>query len=123
MDKEEKPDFTDPKFFEKFMDDFIKEHPDLSHEQKKEAFILGQSFKKASQQIQNENTNWWRSKSKFFRLWVFVSVVWAIFILILANPFKDISYMNGVEFLQALLLFIAPTVIGAIKLIYDKYVK
>lgn len=77
------------------------------------------------QSSENQTTNWWRRRSKGFRLWCFSSFTWAaaVFLLVLAiEPYG--SYMEDEEYFNMLLImFMPPLFIGAAKYAYEKWVK
>lgn len=72
----------------------------------------------------NNEKNWWRSKSRAFRLWVFLTIIWFIFIINYLYIMEPYGYrMNKREILNFLYLLLSPPIfIGAGYYGYKRFV-
>ena len=69
---------------------------------------------------------WWRSKSREFRLWIFISVSWAILsflYIIIFDHFGRLKYMDSNEIMMMLSIMLIPFVGGLLWFIYNRYIK
>lgn len=73
--------------------------------------------------------SWWRNRSSFFRIWIFVSIIWIVTVflyLILFDP-EEIVYsrygLDGREVFKLLIIMAIPLIAGGLKYVYDKIVK
>lgn len=78
--------------------------------------------------LEKKKENWWRSRSKGFRLWCFVSVIWAaaVFLFVLGfDPYGNgsWSYMDDDEYFRMFFVMLVPPLFfGAAKYAYDRWV-
>ena len=105
-------------------DDEIKKKRrlDLSSERMKLELILSRLGKP------KRGVNWWRRRSRGFRIWAFGSVVWVVFVLLFVIVFDPFSngawrYMDGGEYLKMFFVMAIPLLVGGIKYVYDRIVK
>ncbi|HET7396853.1 MAG TPA: hypothetical protein VFK12_10495 [Gammaproteobacteria bacterium] len=98
-----------------------KKKEDWDAERKKlEPLLKGLGAKK--------NVGWWRRKSKAFRLWAFVSLIWAVGVVLFVavfDPFHNGSwnYMDDDEFLEMFTVMALPVFAGVLFRIYKKFVE
>jgi len=70
------------------------------------------------------NVNWWGSKSKEFRLWVFYSVVWMIAVLFYVIAFDPYGRMYEDDYLHMIFIMLSPPLlIGIARLVYNRWIK
>ena len=111
-----------------------REMDEMVYENAYHIYLSGEknSCKKLNQIIQEKNPankknnekNWWRSKSRAFRLWVFLTIIWFIFIINYLYIMEPYGYrMNKREILNFLYLLLSPPIfIGAGYYGYKRFV-
>ena len=78
-----------------------------------------------------KQANWWRQKSKAFRLWVVISLIWAVGVVIFVGIFDPFnngwgyiwSNMSEEEFLKMLTVMVLPVLARVLFLAYRKFVE
>lgn len=65
----------------------------------------------------------WKTLSKFFRAWIFSSVIWILLVILIAKIFDPFSFMADEEYLKLSFIVAIPILLGAIKYLYNKLVE